>query len=172
MFALLILDVQTGLVHGSETPWRCDALLETVNGLMDKARSAGAPIFLARHVGPAGSPLEPGSPLTRIAPELRLAGTEVIFEKRRPSAFEATDLADRLRASGVTGVVIAGMKTQYCIDSTCRAARGLGFDAVLIADGHTCSDTPQLHAEAIVAHHNAMLEGAFCRVVQAQAWRF
>ena len=48
----------------------------------------------------------------------------------------------------------------------------LGFDAVLIADGHTCSDTPLLTARQIVAHHNATLAGPFCRVVQAQDWSF
>ena len=37
MYALLILDVQVGLVHGQEKPWRCEALLATVNELMDKA---------------------------------------------------------------------------------------------------------------------------------------
>lgn len=172
MYALLILDIQVGLVHGPEKPWRCEALLQTVNTLMDKARSAGAPIFLARHIGPAGSPIEPGSPLTEVAQELKLLGDEVVFEKRRPNAFEMTDLADNLRSRGVTGVVITGMKTQYCVDSTCRAARDLGFDAVLIADGHTCSDTPVMKAQDIVAHHNATLDGPFCQLVQAEDWRF
>ncbi|WP_321374626.1 cysteine hydrolase family protein [Pseudomonas extremaustralis] len=172
MYALLILDIQVGLVHGPEKPWRCEALLQTVNTLMDKARSAGAPIFLARHIGPAGSPIEPGSPLTEVAQELKLLGDEVVFEKRRPNAFEMTDLADNLRSRGVTGVVITGMKTQYCVDSTCRAARDLGFDAVLIADGHTCSDTPVIKAQDIVAHHNATLDGPFCQLVRAEAWRF
>jgi nicotinamidase-related amidase len=83
-----------------------------------------------------------------------------------------TDLAERLQACGSQGVVIGGMKTQYCVDSTCRAARDLGFDSVLIADGHTCSDTPALKAEHIVAHHNATLAGPFCRVVQAEDWSF
>ncbi|GAA0410248.1 MULTISPECIES: cysteine hydrolase family protein [Pseudomonas] len=172
MYALLILDIQVGLVHGPEKPWRCEALLQTVNTLMDKARSAGAPIFLARHIGPAGSPIEPGSPLTEVAQELKLLGDEVVFEKRRPNAFEMTDLADNLRSREVTGVVITGMKTQYCVDSTCRAARDLGFDAVLIADGHTCSDTPVMKAQDIVAHHNATLDGPFCQLVQAEDWRF
>ena len=172
MYALLILDIQVGLVHGPEKPWRCEALLQTVNTLMDKARSAGAPIFLARHIGPAGSPIEPGSPLTEVAQELKLLGDEVVFEKRRPNAFEMTDLADNLRSREVTGVVITGMKTQYCVDSTCRAARDLGFDAVLIADGHTCSDTPVMKAQDIVAHHNATLDGPFCQLVRAEAWRF
>ncbi|WP_372437220.1 cysteine hydrolase family protein [Pseudomonas chlororaphis subsp. aureofaciens] len=172
MYALLILDIQVGLVHGPEKPWRCTELLETVNALMEKARSAGAPIFLARHIGPAGSPIEPGSPLTLIAQELQLQGGEVIFEKRRPSAFEMTGLADNLRSCGATGVVITGMKTQYCVDSTCRVARDLGFDAVLIADGHTCSDTPVMTAKDIVAHHNATLDGPFCKVVRAEEWSF
>lgn len=172
MYALLILDIQVGLVHGPEKPWRCEALLQTVNTLMDKARSARAPVFLARHIGPVGSPIEPGSPLTEVAQELKLLGDEVVFEKRRPNAFEMTDLADNLRSRGVTGVVITGMKTQYCVDSTCRAARDLGFDAVLIADGHTCSDTPVMKAQDIVAHHNATLAGPFCQLVQAEDWRF
>ena len=172
MYALLILDIQVGLVHGPEKPWRCEALLQTVNTLMDKARSARAPIFLARHIGPVGSPIEPGSPLTEVAQELKLLGDEVVFEKRRPNAFEMTDLADNLRSREVTGVVITGMKTQYCVDSTCRAARDLGFDAVLIADGHTCSDTPVMKAQDIVAHHNATLDGPFCQLVQAEDWRF
>ena len=83
-----------------------------------------------------------------------------------------TDLAENLRAREATGVVITGMKTQYCVDSTCRAARDLGFDAVLIADGHTCSDTPLMKAKDIVAHHNATLDGPFCQLVRAEAWRF
>jgi nicotinamidase-related amidase len=172
MNVLLILDIQVGLVHGPDKPWRCKELLETVNSLMEKARSAGAPIFLARHVGPVGTPIEPGSPLTSLVPELKLSGAEVVFEKRRPNAFEMTELAGSLRSHGASGVVITGMKTQYCVDSTCRAARDLGFDVVLIGDGHTCSDTAVMKAEDIVAHHNATLDGPFCHVVRADEWSF
>nr|WP_314533650.1 cysteine hydrolase family protein [uncultured Pseudomonas sp.] len=172
MYALLILDMQVGLFHGPEKPWAGEALLNTLNSLLNKARRAGAPIFLARHEGPPGSPIEPGSPLTQLVQELLLQGDELIFKKSRPNAFAMTDLADRLKACGSQGVVIAGMKTQYCVDSTCRAARDLGFDAVLIADGHTCTDTPALKAESIVAHHNATLAGPFCRVVHAEDWHF
>lgn len=172
MHALLILDMQVGLFHGPDKPWAGEALLARLNALLAKARSAGAPIFLARHVGPPGSPIEPGSPLTQLLPQLRLAGNEVIFEKNRPNAFAMTDLVEQLKARGAEGVVIAGMKTQYCVDSTCRAARDLGFDAVLIADGHTCADTPDVKAPVIIAHHNATLAGPFCRVVRAEDWYF
>jgi nicotinamidase-related amidase len=172
MYGLLILDMQVGLVHGPDKPWRCELLLETINDLLGRAREAQVPIFLARHIGPAGSPIEPGSPLTELVRELNLTGDELVFEKTRPNAFAMTDLAHRLREHNCSGVVIVGMKTQYCIDSTCRAARDLGFDAVLIADGHTCSDTFDLGASSIVAHHNATLAGPFCRVVLSADWAF
>lgn len=172
MHALLILDLQVGLFHGAEKPWRGEAMLEAVNTLLDKAHAAGAPVFLARHVGPQGSPLAPEAPMTRLIPELRLDGSERVFEKRRPNAFVGTGLVEMLGECGATGVVIAGMKTQYCVDSTCRAAGDLGFPAVLVEDGHTCSDTPGLSAEAIVAHHNGTLAGAFCQLVMARKWRF
>jgi nicotinamidase-related amidase len=172
MYALVILDMQVGLVHGPDKPWGSEALFDTLNSLMSKARNAGAPVFLARHLGPPGSPIERGSPLTELVQELDLTGNEVIFEKYRPSAFAGTDLAEALRERGCDGIVVTGMKTQYCVDSTCRAARDSGFDAVLIADGHTCSDTPALDAQRIIAHHNATLAGPFCRVVHSEEWRF
>jgi len=172
MHALLILDLQVGLFHGPDKPWRGAELLDAVNTLLDKAHAAGAPVFLARHVGPPGSPLAPDSALTQLIPELRLDGSETVFEKQRPSAFVGTGLLERLKAAGVSGLVICGMKTQYCVDSTCRAARDLGLEAVLVEDGHSCSDTPVLSAEAIVGHHNATLAGPFCRLVTAQEWQF
>ena len=86
MHALLILDMQVGLLHGPDKPLAGEALVTTVNTLMSKARIAGAPIFLARHIGPPGSPIEPTSPLTQLVPELVLKGEEVIFEKRPQAA--------------------------------------------------------------------------------------
>ncbi len=64
------------------------------------------------------------------------------------------------------------MKTQYCVDTTCRAAGDLGFRAVLVADAHTCMDTPALAAERIVAHHNATLAGPFAVLTTTEACVF
>lgn len=61
--ALLIIDMQTGLYDGPEKPFERERVLATLNQLIGRARAAGAPIFVARHTGPAGSPIEAGSPL-------------------------------------------------------------------------------------------------------------
>ena len=47
-----------------------------------------------------------------------------------------------------------------------------GFKPLLVSDAHTCMDTPQLTAEAIIAHHNATLGGAFATLCATEAVQF
>ncbi|OPA88458.1 cysteine hydrolase [Pseudomonas fluorescens] len=166
--ALLIIDMQTGLYEGPDKPFERERVLGIINRLILGARRAGAPIFVARHTGPAGSPLEAGSPLWQVWHELDVdEDRDRLFNKTRPNCFQGTDLAQQLRTCGVTALVIAGMKTQFCIDTTCRAAAELGFTVRLPEDAHTCMDTAALKAEAIIEHHNATLAGAFVQRVKA-----
>lgn len=164
--ALLILDVQVGLFDGPEPLHDKESVLDNINHLIAKARLAGAPIFAVRHTGPQGSPIAYGSPWWQLVPALKVEdGVDHIFEKSAPSAFVGTDFEQRLRALDIGGLVIAGLKTQYCVDTNCRAAAALGFRVVLAADAHSCSDTAQLLASSIVAHHNQTLGGPFAKVV-------
>lgn len=166
--ALLIIDMQTGLYDGPEKPFERERVLATINLLIQRARLAGAPIFVARHTGPAGSPIEAGSPLWQLWHGLEIdESRDHLFNKTRPSCFLGTNLEQQLRAAQAKDLVIAGMKTQFCIDTTCRVAVELGFSVVLPEDGHTCMDTPALKAEAIIEHHNATLAGAFVKCTRA-----
>ncbi|MCM3437118.1 isochorismatase family protein, partial [Bacillus licheniformis] len=71
-------------------------------------------------------------PLAALLPELAIDTVrDIVFDKTRPSCFAGTRLAAWLHAAGIGEIVIAGMKTQYCVDTTCRAAADLGFRAVL-----------------------------------------
>lgn len=166
--ALLIIDMQTGLYDGPEKPFERERVLDTINQLIQRARAAHAPIFVARHTGPAGSPIAAGSPFWQLWPALDVdAARDQLFDKTRPSCFLGTDLAQQLHTAQVKQLVIAGMKTQFCIDTTCRVAVELGFGVLLPEDAHTCMDTPALKAEAIIEHHNATLAGAFVQRVKA-----
>ncbi|MFL1504745.1 cysteine hydrolase family protein [Pseudomonas sp. O64] len=171
--ALLIIDMQNGLYDGPDKPFERERVLGTINQLIQRARTANAPIFVARHTGPAGSPIEAGSPLWQLWPGLNVdAARDHLFNKTRPSCFWGTDLAQQLAAKQVDELVIVGMKTQFCVDTTCRVAVELGFSVILPEDGHTCMDTPLLSAEAIIAHHNATLAGAFAKRVTARSIEF
>lgn len=171
--ALPIIDMQTGLYDGPEKPFERERVLATINQLIQRARPAGVPIFVARHTGPTGSPIEAGSAPWQLWHGLDVDESgDLVFNKTRPSCFLGTDLQQQLRAAQVSQLVIVGMKTQFCIDTTCRVAVELGFSVVLPEDGHTCMDTATLKAEAIIEHHNATLAGAFVKRTSAAEIRF
>lgn len=171
--ALLVVDMQAGLFHGPDRPHDGERVLANINRLICRAHDAGKPVFAVRHTGPAGSPIAPDAPLAALLPELAIdAQRDTVFDKTRPSCFAGTRLAEWLHAAGIGEIVIAGMKTQYCIDTTCRAAGDLGFRPVLVADAHTCMDTPALPAERIIAHHNATLGGPFAALTTTEACAF
>ena len=56
------------------------------------------------------------------------------------------------------------MKTEYCIDTTIRAASEFGYKVTLISDAHTTSDSTVLDAQHIIDHHNQVLNNAFAKV--------
>ncbi|HEY4805113.1 MAG TPA: cysteine hydrolase family protein [Paraburkholderia sp.] len=173
--ALLIVDMQEGLFNGPDKPHDAPRVLANISRLIAHARNARAPVFAARHVGPPGSPIEPGSPLTQLLPALGIdPAIDTVFEKRRPNCFTGTALAQWLSTANVGELVIAGMKTEYCVDATCRAAADMGFHALLVADAHTTMDTPVLPAASIIEHHNRTLSGPFVKLVSTayctRAW--
>ncbi|WP_345816875.1 cysteine hydrolase family protein (plasmid) [Paraburkholderia sp. PREW-6R] len=171
--ALLIIDMQLGLFNGSDKPYEGDRVLKNINQLIKRARGANAPIFAARHTGPRGTPIEPGSPLSQLVPQLDVdVKRDLIFDKTRPCCFFGTSLGERLAEAGTSELVIVGMKTQYCIDATCRTAADMGLRPVLIADAHTCMDTRVLPARAIIEHHNATLDGSFVTLASAANYEF
>lgn len=162
--ALLIIDMQVALYSGAQAPYQGETIVARINTLLDKAHVAAAPVFLARHVGPASSPIAIGSPGWALLPALQVAASDQVFDKQKPSCFAGTALQSMLDKAGVKTLVIAGMKTQYCVDTTCRMAADLGYQVILVADAHTCMDTEALPAKAIIDHHNATLAGPFAQL--------
>ncbi|QKO39265.1 cysteine hydrolase [Serratia marcescens] len=172
--ALLLIDMQVGLFASpNDPPFAAETLLAKTNALIRAARLANAPVVFIRHTGPAGSPIAANSPLWQVHPSLETAaGADWFIDKTHPSCFYQTGLAERLKHAGIGRLVISGMKTQYCVDTACRRGAELGFDMVLAADAHSCSDTEALSAEAIIRHHNQTLSGPFVTLALAEEVKF
>jgi nicotinamidase-related amidase len=155
--ALIVIDVQESLI--AEGPWNAEDVLNRIAGLIAAARAAGAPVLFVRdhRVKPDRS----------IHPRFHVRDEDAVVDKNFCDSFLDTGLQDRLRSMGVTRIVIAGLQTDYCIDTTCRRAVSLGFDVLLAADAHTTFDHEHLGAEQIVLHHNRVLRNlaaGACRV--------
>jgi nicotinamidase-related amidase len=169
--ALVVIDVQQGMFAGAHPPHRHEALLATVRALQDRARALGIPILHVQHDGGAGSPLVRGGAGFGIHPDVAPRPGEDVVVKNQCDAFLGTGLDARLRALGIGRLVIAGMQTEFCVDTTTRAAFAHGFKVVLAEDAHTTFDSPVLKAADIIAHHNRVL-GDFAAVTKAAEIRF
>ncbi|MBG0520772.1 cysteine hydrolase [Enterobacter cloacae] len=171
--ALLIIDMQQGLFRGPASPCSADTVLNNICLLIARARQAQVPIFFASHIGPDNTPFSEQSPLTQLIPELDVNNeVDTVFTKRYPSCFRDTGLQVLLNQRGVKQLVIAGMKTEFCVDTTCRAAPESGFATVLISDAHTTMDNDVLSATDIIAHHNKTLAGPFVTLSTASDYYF
>ncbi len=153
MTALLIVDMQSALVRGA---FNEAAVLSNVQQLIGMAREAGAPVIYVQHNHASFEPMMKGNIGWEIHPLLAPEPDDVRFEKEASDAFYGTELESVLKTRNVTSIVLCGLMTQYCIDTTARSALSHNFDVILASDAHTTGDS-SLAAPEIIAHHNATL---------------
>jgi len=162
MDALIVIDMQRGMFADPAVQPHDGALVVArIAGLIETARRKNVPVIFVQHDGGAGDVLERGKPGFALCAEIVPVGDEPVLVKRFCSAFQETELAALLAARGITRVAVCGMQTEYCIDTTCRAAFERGFLVTLVGDAHTTFDNAVMPAAAIIAHHNATLAGGF-----------
>jgi len=155
--ALLIIDMQAGML--AEVP-DAEAFTARLVGLAERARAAGRPVFVIQH---EAADLVPGEPEWRLADEIAPHDGDILLAKRNADSFIGTDLDDQLRDLGVRRVVVTGLATEFCVDSTTRAALSRGYDVTLVEDGHsTPAPDPDsgLTVQAIVSRYNQVLSWA------------
>jgi nicotinamidase-related amidase len=173
--ALIVVDVQRAFDEWEAAGKRRNnpEAVARIADLLAAFRDRGAPIFHIRHQGtrPNSSFLAEASGYP-VKDEAREIEGESVIVKRVNSAFIGTDLEARLRAAGITTLVICGATTNHCVETTTRMAGNLGFDARLVRDAtwtfdRVGPDGDDLSAEEIHAMTLANLNGEFARIVSA-----
>jgi nicotinamidase-related amidase len=82
-----------------------------------------------------GRALTRGEPGHDIIPELYPAPGEIVVDKPGKSSFHATEFDNILRARGIEAIIIAGVTSDCCVQSTLRDGADLGYDCLLVTDG-------------------------------------
>lgn len=135
-----------------------DGVVQRINALAEAVRASGGAVIFIQHDGPPGTPYEPGASGWGLLPALRREADDIVVHKRACDAFCETDLASIFARHAVTSVVVTGCATDFCVDTTVRAALSLDYDVTVAEDGHTTADRPHADAPALIRHHNWVWE--------------
>ena len=169
--ALLLIDLQNDYFPGGamELHGSLDAGHQA-RRLLGSFRRRGLPIFHIQHIGSGLDThyLLPNTVGAQLHENLRPAAGESLIQKKFPNAFRGTNLLDQLDRTSVTQLVIAGMMTHLCVDTTTRAAADLGFECFLAHDA--CATRPltfggiSVMAASVQTMVLAALSGVFATV--------
>jgi nicotinamidase-related amidase len=135
--ALILIDVQQAFVEREQAGERRNngQALANIALLLAAFRDRDMAIFHIRHASTEpDSRLRPDRSGYRPIEEARERENEPVLVKHVNSAFIGTDLEKRLRDGGYETLVVAGITTNHCVETTTRMAGNLGFDARLVAD--------------------------------------
>lgn len=144
-YAVLTNDLQYDLVN--KNPERQEAVRQFLPGLISflkELRQLDVPIIHLQLIyledDPRAEryngvlPVTRGSEGARILAEV-LEDTDIVLEKNKDSGFYGTDLEERLRKLGVDTIIITGMQTQICVQTTAADGFFRGFNVVVPPDG-------------------------------------
>lgn len=174
--ALLLIDLQTDYFPGGRWALEdAEAAGGKAAGALAQARVMGMPIFHVRHEAPEGFPLlAKGTHGAKIHPCVEPREKEAVIIKTHPNSFLGTNLQEQLQGAGIKQLVVVGMMTNNCVDSTVRGAVELGYGCTTLHDA--CAAMAfEFQGEAIPAsqvHAVFMAELAFAygKVLSVEEW--
>ena len=134
---LVLIDIQNDYFPGGAIELNgSDAAAQNAALLLTAARAHGTPVVHIQHIStrPGATFFLPGTPGAEINTAVTPLPSEEVIVKHFPNAFRETGLLEHLRGLGIDTLVLAGMMTHMCVDTTVRAAADLGFTCHLAGD--------------------------------------
>jgi nicotinamidase-related amidase len=146
--ALLVIDVQESFRRRPN--WQAISnprIAEQVGRLVDAARAAGDLVIWILHSEPgSGTVFDPEGGYVRPMDDLHPLPGELLLVKTSINAFTTTNLHQQLTRRGVREVVVRGIRTEQCCETTARVASDLGFDVTFVTDATATSAIPRAGA--------------------------
>lgn len=165
--ALLVIDIQDSFkIDPARWASRNNPAFEqNVTELIATFREASRPIIWVLH-NDTDPGFRPGDPEVRLMDFLDRREHEPLIVKNTRNAFTSTDLQQRLDALGVRKVVISGISTEQCCETTTRVAADLGYDVDFVTEATATFPIGSLSTDAIVARTEAVLNKRFARIAK------
>lgn len=135
--ALLIIDIQNDYFPGGKMELvGCIQASAAAARLLAAFRKHSWPVYHVQHISiqPGATFFLPETPGAEIHEAVRPMPAEPVITKHFPNSFRGTDLLERLKTDHIGSLLICGMMSHMCVDSTVRAAFDLGFTCIVTHD--------------------------------------
>ena len=162
--ALIVIDMQEiFFMEGENALYNREQLLTHVNQWIAGARQAQVPIVFIQHTSyTPGDEFYVDTPEWQICSRLSRQPEDAVIRKTKWDSFYRTELLDWLKQHGIEQMIFAGAQTEFCMDTTIRAAYSLGYSHnIIAAESHSTLDNRVLSAEQIIRHHEQIWNGRF-----------
>lgn len=174
--ALVLVDIQNDYFPGGRMELVGSvAAGQKAGQVLHAFRAKGLPVFHVQHlsVRPGSTFFLPDTDGVRIHDSVKPLSSETVVQKNFPNSFRSTELLGKLQEQGIEQLVICGMMSHMCIDTTVRAAFDLGFSCILIQDACATKELSfggrVLAAADVHAAFMAALGAVFATVVDADS---
>lgn len=161
MKALLIIDVQNDYFKNGKCELvNSDGVSSNIKRVLEEFREKELPIIYIQHINirEGATFFLPNSFGVKIHESVKPKDRELIIEKNYPNSFLETNLEELLDSLNIKELVVCGMMTHMCVDSTIRAAFDKGYSNTLLYDACTTKDLV-INEEVIKADdvHNSFM---------------
>jgi len=150
--ALLVVDVQNALILAQ--PFEVEEVVSNIKRLIKVCRENNVEVIYIQHNDKLGGELEPKSDGWKIYGPIAPKVNEEVICKNYNSAFKETSLKEYLDKRGISQLIITGMQTEYCIDTTCKVAFEYGFKVIIPEKTNTTLDNGNISAKDLYEHYN------------------
>jgi nicotinamidase-related amidase len=140
--ALVLVCMQMEFREGPLRLNNIDAAVDEARALLERFRSAGAPVFHVARAGGAGEFFDRARSNGRFIAELMPRSDELVLETSTPNPFVSTRLEPMLRSKGTLDVVFAGFSSHSSLSSAVRYAAEHGFRPTVVASACATRDLP------------------------------
>lgn len=167
MKALLVIDVQEAMFTFDGGVFEGEMVVSCIRGLIDRAHDAHVPVIYIQHTEDEG-PFMEGLDSWQIRSSIKPTEIDIVIQKNYPDSFMKTTLEENLKKMKVDELIVCGMQTEYCVDTSLRRAFSLGYKTTIVKEGHTTFNTKVLDAKTIREHHVSIWKGSFGKLVGAR----
>lgn len=183
--ALINVDMQRCFVEDSPLASPDGLMLvNRINELATACRNAGALVVHTRvlvradgsNLGVMGELVPPfivglyteGSDTAQLHDDLQVEPSDVVLDKPRYGAFHATDLEETLRSRGIDTVIVSGIATNICCETTAREAAQRDFRVIFLSDGTATKEMGGVSAADLQTATLASLGMVFAKIADTE----